>query len=244
MKSAYRIWETGWNMAMLPGLLFVCLSSPAVSQAPTGPEILDRCERVFAEIEDYTADLMATINMERVRMPAMKATLYFKQPDRVHIKSESFAMLPREGFAMPVAALAARYDATFQEKEIVDGQELFRLLLTAKESSTRVQSITVWVDPSNYTIVQTTSSPYRGRIVTVKFRHTLHEGRFWLPERVTAIFTSTAPDTSANGSDLFALKPQLEEFRRPPRNGSIEITYAHYEVNSGLSDEVFRREQE
>ncbi|MEP0822634.1 MAG: hypothetical protein HRF44_07270 [Ignavibacterium sp.] len=216
----------------------------AFAQASRGERILARCEEVYAGIEDYTVDLVATIDMERVQIPEMKATLYFKRPDRIHIKSDNFALLPRTGLAMPVTALIARYTAVFQATDSIGGKEAYRLILTARNPQSPVQSMTIWVDPSNHTIVQTASSPYRGRSVMVKIRHTLQEGRFWLPEHMTAVFTTTAPDTADDSNDLFAAKPQLQEFRRPPRSGSMEVRYSNYRLNRGLSDELFRTEPE
>ncbi|GJQ21281.1 MAG: hypothetical protein HBSIN02_16360 [Bacteroidia bacterium] len=216
----------------------------AFAQAARGERILARCEEAYAGIEDYTVDLAATINMERVQIPEMKATLYFKRPDRIHVKSGNFALLPRAGLAMPVTALTARYTAAFEATDSIEGKEVYRLILMARNPQAPVQSMTIWVDPSNHTIVQTTSSPYRGRSVTVKIRHALQEGRFWLPERMTAVFTTTLPDTIDEANDLFAAKPQLQEFRRPPRNGSMEIRYSNYRLNTGLSDELFKTNPE
>lgn len=221
--------------------LFLAMGLP---QTPSGEELLRRCERNFESIEDYAVDLTAAINMERVRIPEMKAVLYFKRPDKINIKSESFAMLPREGFALPVTALVRNYDAILKGKEEVEGKQWYRLQLTAKKASTRVQSLTVWVDPENYTLTQTTSAPYRGRSVTVRTWYARFQDRYWLPERMLVTFTSTASDTTS--ADEFSIpgKPQLEEFRRPPRNGTMEVRYANYRVNAGLSDDLFKREME
>ncbi|MEX1139711.1 MAG: outer membrane lipoprotein-sorting protein [Bacteroidota bacterium] len=225
-------------------LILVLLTSLASAQTPSGDELLSRCESNFEGIEDYAVDLTAAINMERVRIPEMKAVLYFKRPDKINIKSDSFAMLPREGFALPVTALARNYDAILKGKEEIEGKQWYRLQLTAKKAATRVQSLTVWVDPENYTLTQTSSAPYRGRSVTVRTWYARHQDRYWLPERMLVTFTSTAPDTSS--ADEFSIpgKPQLEEFRRPPRNGTMEVRYANYRVNSGLSEDLFKREME
>ncbi len=226
-------------------IIFLLLSTPLVSaQVPSGDELLRRCERNFEGIEDYVVDLMAAIDMERVRIPEMKAVLYFKRPDKINIKSESFAMLPREGFALPVTALVRNYDAVLKGREGIEGKQMYRLQLTAKKASTRVQSLIVWVNPENNTIVQTTSAPYRGRSVTVQTLYAHYENRFWLPERMMVTFTATVPDTSAAEEFPIPGKPQLEEFRRPPRSGSMEVQYSNYRVNSGLSDDLFKKELE
>ena len=225
-------------------IFFLLLAPVAAAQVPTGDEILRRCEGNFEGIEDYAVDLTAAIDIERVRIPEMKAVLYFKRPDKINIKSGNFAMLPREGFALPVTSLVRNYDAMYQGMEESGGKRQYRLQLTAKKPSTRVQSLIVWVDPENHTITQTTSAPYRGRAVTVQTLYGNYENRFWLPERMMVTFTSTTPDTSSAEEFPIPGNPQLEEFRRPPRNGSMEVRYSNYRVNTGLSDDLFEKELE
>ena len=224
-------------------ILFV-LADLTSAQVPSGDEILRRCERNFEGVEDYTVDLTASIDMERMRIPEMRAVLYFKRPDKINIKSENFAMLPREGFALPVTVLIRNYDARSKGTEEIGEKRLYRVELTAKKGSARVQNLTVWVDPSNYTIVQTVSIPYRGRSVTVETSYLNHEGKFWLPERMKLAFTATTPDTSAVEEFPIPGRPQSEELRRPPRSGNMEVRYSGYRVNTGLSDDLFKREME
>lgn len=224
-------------------LYILILPSLLSAQTPSGDEILRRCERNFETIDDYTVDLTAAINMDRIRIPEMKAVLFFKRPDKINIKSEGFAMLPREGFALPVTALVRNYDAVLKGTEEIEGKRLYRLQLTAKKTATRVQNLIIWVDPENHTITQTTSAPYGGRSVTVQTWYMHHENKVWLPERMSVKFVATAPDTTA--VDEFPIPgSRPEEFRRPPRNGSMDVRYSNYRVNSGLSDDLFKRELE
>lgn len=225
-------------------LVILILLSSLSAQNPSGDEILRRCERNFESIDDYTVDLTAAINMDRIRIPEMKAVLYFKRPDKINIKSEGFAMLPREGFALPVTALVRNYDALLTGMEEIEGKRVYRLQLTAKKAATRVQNLIVWVDPENHAITQTTSAPYGGRSVTVQTRYMHYENKVWLPERMSVRFAATAPDTAAFDEFPIPGSPQPGEFRRPPRSGSMDVFYSNYRINSGLSDDLFKREME
>ena len=224
----------GVRLLFLAGLLIV-----PIFQTPTGEEILRRCEKNLTEVEDYIVDLEATVNMERLRMPDMKATMYFKKPDKVRFKSEGFMMLPREGFGVPVATLRTHYDATVSGVEEMDEKACYRLQLTAKNPAREIQSIAIWVNRENFTIVRTSTLPYRGRSVTIRFEYGRQGDNYWLPAKLVADFSSTQPDTSEVTDSPIPMKPQLQEFRRPPRNGSIEIRYLNYRVNTGLSDDIF-----
>lgn len=229
---------------MNPFLSIALLLTFFSPQTPSGEDLLRRCERNFESINDYTVDLTAAVNMERVRIPEMKAVLYFKKPDKISIKSEGFAMLPREGFALPVSALLRNYDALLKGTEEFEGKRLYRVQLTAKKAATRVQSLMVWVDPDNYMITQTISTPYRGRSVTVNTWYVHHENKVWLPEGMKVTFVTTAPDTSAGEEFPIPGQPRMGGSRRAPSSGSMDVKYSNYRLNSGLSDDLFKREME
>lgn len=227
--------------AILPFLIFLLLS-PSPAQKKSAVEILNKVEQTLEGLKDYVVDLEANVDMERVRMPKMQATMYFKSPDKVHFESSSFAILPREGFGLPVSVLADKYDPIFKGEEDIGGRKTVRLLLVAKEQSVRLQQLHVWVDVSNYTIVRSESIPYQGRSVRLEFAYALQGRQFWLPVRLRAEFQNLQADTGSRSIDI-AVKPELQELRRPPRTGSIEIVYANYRINTGLSDKVFSRKE-
>lgn len=225
----------------------ICLISAsglAPAQTLAGGEILARCKKNLEGVEDYTADLKANIDMEGVRMPGMEATMYFKQPDKVHFESQSFAMLPREGFGTPIHLLIARYDASFKGEEGMGGIQTYKLHLVAKDPATRLQQLHVWVDRSNWTIVRTETVPYQGRSVILQFAHALQEGKYWLPAKLTVELTAPPQDAVDSLAALAVPgSPQLGTMRRARRSGTITLEYSNYRINTGLSDDLFKSEE-
>ncbi len=207
-----------------------------------GDEILLKCAQNLEGIKDYTVDLEAQMNMERVRIPSMKAVMYFKAPDKIHFESPNFAMLPREGFALPIRELVERYEATRRGEEMVMEKKTIKLFLVAKDPSARLQQLFAWVDPATMTIVKTETVPYRGRSATVRFEYALLENRYWLPVALEAQFSVAGGDTAAGADFQAPSAPQLEEFRRPSRSGSMSVRYSNYRINTGLSDDMFKRD--
>ena len=217
-------------------------SQSQILRSPSGEEVLQRCEKGLSEVDDYTVDLEVTVKMERLRVPDMKATMLFKKPDKIRFKSDGFMMLPREGFGVPVETLREHYDAAVMGVEDAGGRSCFRLHLNARNPAREIQSITVWVDRERFVIVKTSTLPSRGRSVTIQFEHGLQEDEYWLPVRLIAEFASTQSETADSTESPIPVKPQLQELRRAPRNGRIEIRFSNYSVNTGLSDEDFREE--
>ncbi len=211
-------------------------------QRKSGAEVLARCERNYQGIADYTVDLQADLDMDRVRVPRMQATMYFKAPDKVHFQSPNFALLPREGFGVPVTTLIERYDATYKGEEVIEGVTADRVHLVAKDPAARLQQLYVWVDQSNATIKKMETVPYQGRSVSMRFFYKKQDDRYWLPDTMNVRLTVPQPDSLAEGRDTEAARPgEMRDVRRGLRSGTITVTYSNYRINTGLSDDLFKQ---
>lgn len=225
-------------------LLFLQLAIAGVlfAQTPEAEEILNSVEQNLSGVNDYVVDLEADVKMERLRMPRMKAKLYFKKPDKVHFESSSFAMLPREGMFVDPARLRALYNFRLTGKDTVEKRETFHLELTAKEEKTRLRQLSLWVDPTNWTIVRMQTTPYEGRTLAIDFTYGLQEGKYWLVSSMEAAFMGFLPDTArATGTLPSEIATQFPDMQRAPRGGAVTVRYTNYKVNIGLGDEIFEQ---
>lgn len=229
----------------LLAVIVIVLLCPGIAPAQkkqNAAEILKNIEQTLADVKDYTVELQADVNMERMRMPKMMATMYFKRPDKIDFKSESFVMLPREGITLDPALLRARYDATLIGEEQIGEMKTHKLQLAAKETKTRLRQMFLWVDPSNWTIIKMETIPYQGRVLTALFTYALQEGKYWLPQTLKISFEASGRDTTTRRTEPdVASSPSLEEMQRPPRSGNITVSYSNYKVNVGLTDEFFKK---
>ncbi|MDP2886380.1 MAG: outer membrane lipoprotein-sorting protein [Ignavibacteria bacterium] len=232
-----RLWRTAVGF-----MLVLASSVQCASQVLKAPDIMKNVERGFEKVQDFVATIEASVDMERVRIPKITATMYFKKPDKVHFSSSSFAMLPREGIVLNPSLLRERYEAKVSGEEVVDGRKLYRLALTAKEAKVRPSQLLLWIDPSVWTIARMETVPYQGRVLRFSFTHTQQAGSFWLPETMKATYDVAAADSSVKRLDLdMPASPQPDEVRRPTRSGSITVKYLDYKVNVGISDDVFEK---
>ncbi len=225
--------------AMVTG---VCV---APAQQLTGDGILSRIEEAWSAVNDYIVDLHVTIDMERVKVPDMKVTMYFKLPDKVHFESTSFAMLPREGLALNPKDLRRRFDAETEGRETVDGIHAYKLRLRAKSEQAAVRQMYLWVDPAHWTVIRFESVPAARRKLSVEFHYREWEGAYWLPDTLIASYEVLDADTTA-GADAAQREAEMPipRLRRPPRSGVMKVFYSNYRINTGLSDEIFERRQE
>jgi outer membrane lipoprotein-sorting protein len=198
----------------------------------------------FIDIKNFIATIDVEVNMERMQIPKMHAVMYFKQPDKIHFDSQSFFIIPREGIALNPLVLQERYSVSFDGTDTLEGKNTYKLLLTAKETKTRLQRLYVWVSLIQWTIMKIETIPYEGRTLTLTFTYVLQQEKFWLPIKLVVSFKAVAQKEKSY-DDLLDMKTQMidETQRMSLRNGSVTILYSDYKVNIGIEDSIFEKRE-
>lgn len=222
--------------------MILALGSGRGFQQPTADEILRRVEEGLRGVKDYTVHLRATVDMERLQVPSMEATMYFKAPDKIHFESQSFAMLPREGLALNPADLRRKFDGELLGKDTVGGAVCHVVRLQPRGDETVRKAVTLWIDPARWVVMQMRTQPFEGRRLVARFSYARVDGRFWLPETLAASFETLGGPAEAGAPVPGG--PEAQAQRRPLRQGSITVIYSDYEVNTGLTDEFFEERKE
>ncbi len=206
---------------------------PQLTPVAPGEAILKRVETALASVHDYTVSLEITADLENARIPPMHATMYFKEPGRVHFSSEGFALLPKEGFTLTPASILERFriDSVVGEGE---GERVYRLRLVARDERAGVTGGWLRISSGRWTIDGGDLSFSDGRSLSVRYRYE-PVGTVWLPSEMGLSFSrpggveSVPPDVQK----ALPLGGSL------PRRGSITIRFSGYRLNTGLSDEIF-----
>ncbi len=202
---------------------------------PSGKEILGRVQSALAGVRDFTVTLDITVNLERMKVPPMHATMYFKQPDKTHFEADGFALLPKEGLAFSMGDFVSKYDVESVANDTLNGREEYRLGLVAKDDRSRLRHVRLFVHPDRWTTDKVAADLPDGRSVTAVFEQVNVDGH-WLPSKLTVTFVSAREESPDQGpADQIA----PSRGRQVPRNGTITIVYSGYRVNTGLSDEIF-----
>ena len=188
---------------------------------PTGETILKNVDARLAAVHDFTVTLDVVADIERLNVPPMHATMYFKQPDRIHVDAEGFAMLPKEGLQPTVGKLLARYTVTGVGSDTLGGLPVRKVALQAKSDRGFPRSLTVYVDPARWTTERIVTTGSADRLATISFTYT-EVGGVWLPEDMTAAFSHAPADSTEIEAPAMPLRP--EQTPRKGRSGSRTAT--------------------
>ncbi len=224
-------------------LCCLCIPVAAAQQkqgsSPDGESILKNIEQHYAGINDYTVSLEITVNMEGLKVPPSKVTMYFKQPDKVHFDATGFAMVPRQAVAFNFERLRERYDVDKSVgRDTIDGRIEYRLTLMPKNDKTRLRRLVLFVDPARWTPDSLRIPSLDGRVMAAGIVNQ-RVGERWLPEQITVTFGGAGGDSTV----VNVLEEAAPGRRQPsPRGGSATIRYSDYRINTGLSDDLFKEE--
>jgi outer membrane lipoprotein-sorting protein len=235
------------TVRIVGGVMLYCVAqvvgAPCAACGPEeGEKILNRVEAQFEKIRDYTVTVDVVADVERLKIPPMHLTMYYKQPDKVHFDSEGIVLLPREGMALPFSKLSRRFAVDSVGTERTDSVVFYRLVLRARDERVRTRKLILVVDPRRWT-PQCATAPFQdGSSMTARFEYS-QIGEIWMPSRLAVTFKAAPRDTVAAApapaaTSLFGEAAPAGRFV-PPRAGSIIVTYSEYKINTGLSDDIF-----
>jgi len=209
--------------------------APRITAQQDPYQLLDRVQAVYGILDDYKVDIEATVAMQGLSVPKMTATMYYKKPDKVHIESEGFAMLPRDAVGFnPAAFEKDAYDAVIQGKESIRGIPCTKLKLLARDDSIRLQRATLYVDESRNVVMRMDADPGEGASVQADFSYSKVNGKYWLPKGIEIVMASPMRFRRPN------MKKQADG---EDSKATITIRYRNYAVNKGLSDSLFENKK-
>jgi len=217
------------------------LTTVVFPQKKDPEQILEKVKLEFEKIEDYQVDVKIKVDVDFLKMPEREATIFYKKPDKFHIDSENFAMLPKSGMNFsPLGFLNYKYTAFYEREDTVNETLTAVIKVIPLEGKADVILSTFWVDTKRNLILKVESSrkPQGTFIIDLKYLKTV-EG-FWLPSSLVFSFTvdrSLLPSRFTEPGDSESNKDSKDSEKE--ETGKVYLNYSNYKVNIGLSDELF-----
>ena len=219
--------------------LFLILSVSTVWGQITVAAIIDSVQSRFNRIQDYSVQIKLTVDMEKFRMPRKRINVYFKQPDKLKIESDGFAIVPRQGVSVPVI-LDSLKALTLIGDEVIINRPCWVIKGLRREGNWQLNT-SVWVDKRDWVITQVISHLDTVEIARIQLDYTLVDQVFLLPVKTT-VTVQAAPEMTAKLGhfDPDRQGDSIEQrVDKSVRNGTIILEFSRYRVNRGIKDSFF-----
>ena len=234
--------------------LFVLANSNVFSN--NNPEyIIKKTDDQFREINNYQVDMVISIAIPAFRMPKKKYKVYFKQPDKIKVKSRGFGLLPKTGmFTSPLENFSnlsnIRFSKDFSRTDpneimLVGDLVLDSLALDVPNEYARLTfkpTVDVKVDTQNWVITQVLTKIDTVKIMEINNFYDVVDDSFYMPIRSTVeYYVKDARLSKWINKDIGTIMGNNHSMNIESDmvKGLISVNYAKYRVNRGIKDSIF-----
>jgi len=226
-------------------LVFLCCSGfSASAQTDTASVLFEKLRSRLDVINDYIADVQIKIDVSFMKVPPLTGKLYFKAPDKMKLeRNGGISILPRKNINLTLNSMFPVGDATVIDAgtDIINGRVVRVIKVVPQEDNSQIILTKIWVDELRNLALRTeTTTRDNGTVkMDLAFARNIQLGlpdkvivyldvkEYKLPKGVTMDYDTNQPVKAAGKGDA------------KNKKGKIEINYLKYEVNKGLSDNIF-----
>jgi outer membrane lipoprotein-sorting protein len=221
--------------------LFLFLVQLGFSQSKDPDEIINKVVTNFDNVKDYQVDVNIKVDVEFLKVPETKAKIYFKQPDKVHLEAEGFAMLPKNGMEFsPSSLLKKEYTAIYEQDVDLNGIKTSVVKIIPIGDQGDVILSTLWIDQKKQVINKVESTTKTNGTFTIEFFYDDKIGDP-LPAKIVFSFNLDKMNipstiTGETNNEKSGKKHKSSDSRT---KGRVIVNYSNYKVNKGIPDSVF-----
>lgn len=217
-------------------IIFVLINS-VFAQNKDPKVILSKVKSKLDKVIDYKVDVTIHVDAEFVQMPERKAVVYYKKPDKIRIKSDGFAILPKQGINFsPMKFLNSDYDAIYIKSDTLDKMKVEVVKIIPRSDTSDITLSTLWIDNVNYVVRKIEAITKNSGSFVMKFDYT-DKINFGLPNNMTFIFNmGNMRIPNMNPKNIEDKKTML---KNQDVGGKVTVKYYNYIINKGVDDSVF-----
>lgn len=220
-------------------LIFVNL---IFAQSKNPDEIIKGVVTNFEKVKDYQVDVNIKVDVDFLKVPESNATIYFKQPDKIHIESDGFALLPKDGLNFsPTSLLKKNYTALYEQDVILDGFNTSIVKVIPAGDQGDVILSTLWIDQKRKVIRKMESTTKTNGTFAINFFYN-DKNNYALPSKIEFLFNAdkmVLPKNSLNDEDNSVQSPKKKKRLNSLTKGKVTISYFNYKINKGITDSIF-----
>ena len=214
--------------------------------------VVDKTQKQFEKAFDYQVTMKIELKVPGFRMPKKKYKVFFKQPNKLKIKSRGFGMLPKTGiFTSPkdnfdnlknmrlISTNNNNGQVYIKGEVIVDSLKLKMPNEYAKLGFR--PTVTVKIDTNNWVINNIITELDTLKLVEITNTYKKVDNNYIMPSTSTVqYFIKDAKLSGWLKKDITSIVVQnpLEQ-KSDMVEGKISIVYEDYIINRGIKDKIF-----
>jgi len=214
--------------------------------------VVDKTQKQFEKAFDYQVTMKIELKVPGFRMPKKKYKVFFKQPNKLKIKSRGFGMLPKTGiFTSPkdnfdnlknmrlIPTNNNNGQVYIKGEVIVDSLKLKMPNEYAKLGFR--PTVTVKIDTNNWVINNIITELDTLKLVEITNTYKKVDNNYVMPSASTVqYFIKDAKLSGWLKKDITSIVGQnpLEQ-KSDMVEGKISIVYEDYIINRGIKDKIF-----
>ena len=214
--------------------------------------VVDKTQKQFEKAFDYQVTMKIELKVPGFRMPKKKYKVFFKQPNKLKIKSRGFGMLPKTGiFTSPKDNFDNLKNMRFISTDNNNGQVYIKgevivdsLKLKMPNEYAKLgfrPTVTVKIDTNNWVINNIITELDTLKLVEITNTYKKVDNNYVMPSASTVqYFIKDAKLSGWLKKDITSIVGQnpLEQ-KSDMVEGKISIVYEDYIINRGIKDKVF-----
>jgi hypothetical protein len=211
------------------------------SQSKDPNEILNAVITNFNKVNDYQVDVNIKVDVEFIKVPETKAKIYFKQPDKVHLEADGFAMLPKNGMEFsPSAFIKKDYTAIYEQDVDLNGYKTSMVKVIPLGDQGEVILSTLWIDQKKQVIRKVESTTKTNGTFSIDFTFD-DKIKYPLPSKIIFSFNMDKMNipSTITGETTNEKQDKKNKNSGSTTRGQVIVNYSNYVVNKGISDSIF-----
>lgn len=228
---------------MKPFFLILFLTAlPLFAQSKDPDLMIKKLKEGFSKINDYQVDVKIKVDVDFIKVPDCHAKIYYKQPDKMHFESESFAMLPKEGMAFsPVSLLKGDYTAIYLKEDNVDGHQVSVIKVIPLGDHGDIVLNTFWIDQQENIIRRLETTTKLNGTFSIDFKYDTGKQDYYLPKNM--IFSFNLDRMNIPKSISGETSSETKSKNDGTTTGRVYLSYSNYKINQGIPDQIFEKKK-
>jgi len=205
---------------------------------------VEKARLKIEKVNDYEAVGKMKTNVVFLKIPITNIKLYFKKPNKFKLKSENGVSF------VPKGSMSINLNNLFTEKKFniidagidkIDNINVRVAKLLPENDNSDIVLTTLYIDPVNSLILKSKTTTKENGTYDLKMKYNKFSS-YGLPDVI--LFSFNTKDYKLPKGITFDFDDGTEnksnKTTEKPKKGEVEISISNYQINKGLSDDIFK----